>query len=530
MPKLVVLIGERVEYDVTTQPVTIGRLSTNDIQILDKSLSKQHARIAPSESGWRISDLNSSNGTFVNGERVSECELAQGARIRCGNVELMFGAVAEAPRLAVREESQEILTSISLPHGALAPLDLGEALENFATVQPAANALGTPPCEPAAEHKLRLIQLIGEKTIKTFDSRQLVAEILAIAIEHTRAAQGAVCLFEDDGSYTPLATQGYCRGDVPRMSRTVLRRLLEERSGVLIRQESSDADAALISLQNMSVDSHLCVPLWTTDKIMGFISLDRRGGRSFTEAHLDLMIAIGHQAAIGIERGRLAKLAGEEQKVRSYLSQYLDEKLIQEIANQSRAGEAVEGDPLSPAEREVTVLFSDIVSFTKISEGLPPTELSGFIRDYLTAMTDIIFSHGGTIDKYIGDAVMALFGAPVASPNAAAEAIRAALEMRDYVSEMKPPGIKDPLRVRFGISTGKAVVGNIGSIQRVEYTALGDTVNIAARLEAFARPKEICIDEDTFQKVESDAFAIQEIGAIDVKNRHLPVKVYKVLG
>lgn len=532
MPKLVVLSGEYVEFDISNKPVTIGRLSTNQIHILDGSVSKQHASISPGESGWRISDLNSSNGTFVNGERVTECDLALGARIRCGNVELMFGDVAETPRLAAVEESQEIFASISLPHGAFVPLDLAEALEeDAATIKPSASKEGAKSGEHPAEIKLRLIQMIGEKTVKIFDSRQLAAEILAVAIEHSKAMRGAVCLFEDDGSYTPLATQGYRAGEVPRMSRTVLGRLLNDRSGVLIRQDSSDADAALMSLRNMSVDSNLCVPLWTTDKIMGFISLDRQGGRSFTEAHLHLMIAIGHQAAIGIERGRMAKLAAQEQNVRSYLSQYLDGKLVQAIAKKSEEGDTVDGDPLAPAEREVTVLFSDIVSFTKISETLQPTELSRFIRDYLTAMTDIIFSHGGTIDKYIGDAVMALFGAPVASPNAAREAISAAIEMRDYVDEMKPPGtIQDPLRVRFGISTGKAVVGNIGSTQRVEYTALGDTVNVAARLESFARPNEVCIDEDTYQRVGSDEFAIQRIGAIDVKNRQQPVKIYKVLG
>ncbi len=324
------------------------------------------------------------------------------------------------------------------PEGDFARFDVAKTEETSekdrTIIQPSAGEGGA---EHPAEHKLRLIQLIGEKTIRTVDSGNSPRKCSpSPSSTPRRCGEPFACLKRT--APMPTGDARLFRRRASPMSRTVLKRLLEERSGVLIREETSCTDAALMSLKNMSVDSHLCVPLWTTDKIMGFISLDRQGGRSFTEAQLDLLIAIGHQTAIGVERGRMAALAVQEQNVRSYLSQYLDGKLVQQIAKQSKSGETGGVDPLAPAEREVTVLFSDIVSFTKISEALQPTELSRFIRDYLTAMTDIIFSHGGTIDKYIGDAVMALFGAPVSSPDAPHKAIAAALEMRDYVAEMTP--------------------------------------------------------------------------------------------
>jgi adenylate cyclase len=144
-------------------------------------------------------------------------------------------------------------------------------------------------------------------------------------------------------------------------------------------------------------------------------------------------------------------------------------------------------------------------------------------------MTEIIFAHGGTIDKYIGDAVMALFGAPVSSEDSPAAAVRAALEMRERMREFQLPGGKGGvLRARFGINTGLVVVGNIGSARRTEYTALGDAVNVASRLQTFARPNEICIDEVTNAKT-SGEFVVEEIGTIDVKNRAQGVAVYKVL-
>jgi adenylate cyclase len=210
--------------------------------------------------------------------------------------------------------------------------------------------------------------------------------------------------------------------------------------------------------------------------------------------------------------------------MRSYLSKYLDNRIVERIT-QRADGE----DPLAPAERVVTVLFSDIVSFTKMSEGLEPAQVGQFIRDYLTAMTEIIFAHGGTIDKYIGDAVMALFGAPMPSDNSVTDAIKAALEMRDRVRDLKPPGGQPgTLRVRFGINTGLVVVGNFGSARRTEYTAIGDAVNVASRLQTFARPNEICIDEETYAKT-GGAFVVEEIGTVDVKNRAQPIAVFKVL-
>jgi len=262
------------------------------------------------------------------------------------------------------------------------------------------------------------------------------------------------------------------------------------------------------------------------DHIVGILSLDSiTSGKKFSPQDLELLLAVAHQVAIGIERNRLSHQVETERQLRDYLSKYLDHRIVEQI----RHGQSTGHDLLAPTEREVTILFSDIVSFTKISESLSAVEVAGFVRKYLTSMTEVIFSYGGTIDKYIGDAVMALFGAPVPNDNSAEAAIQAALVMRDRIKEFELPGKQGKaLRVRMGINTGPVVVGNLGSERRSEYTAVGDAVNVASRLETFARPNEICIDENTYEKTKG-AFAIEEIGAIDVKNRGEPVVVYKVL-
>ncbi len=123
---------------------------------------------------------------------------------------------------------------------------------------------------------------------------------------------------------------------------------------------------------------------------------------------------------------------------------------------------------------------------------------------------------------------MALFGAPVAVENAAECAVRTALEMKERIAGFAAPGQKHPLRVRIGINTGIAIVGNLGSDRRMEYSALGDAVNVASRLETFARPNEICVDDQTYAETK-DLFQYELIGDIEVKNRVQPVPVHKVM-
>jgi adenylate cyclase len=559
------------------ETVTIGRGPGNKVILKDLAASSRHAQIIKDGAGWLVEDRGSLNKTFVNGQEVQKAKLSPGDKILIGSTEIAFeegfpppleetrpamkggsthagsaasgyassflqSIVADEPE-HLGHRSNPLLQSLVIDDKsepeeqgskfAFLRADGGSVEEEvrtmmFATQLQAPTASGSAmlakkPGETVAEIKLRLIQRVGDKLVRIFDPKQLMDEIMSIVIESTGADRGLLCLLDEKNQPVPIATHGLEEQAV-RISRTVLKRVTEERSGVLINQAGSTSNI-YHSLAEMQVHSTLCVPLWTGDKIIGLLSLDAtRPERTFTQQDLEVLLAIAHQAALGIERGRLSQLVESERQVRSYLSKYLDNRIVERIT-QRGDGE----DPLAPAERIVTVLFSDIVSFTKMSEGLEPAQVGSFIRDYLTAMTEIIFAHGGTIDKYIGDAVMALFGAPVPADDSASAAIRAALDMRDRVREFKLPGNrKEPLRVRFGINTGLVVVGNFGSARRTEYTAIGDGVNVASRLQTFARPNEICIDEETYAKTDG-AFVVEEIGAVDVKNRAQPIAVFKVL-
>ena len=184
-----------------------------------------------------------------------------------------------------------------------------------------------------------------------------------------------------------------------------------------------------------------------------------------------------------------------------------------------------------PEVREVSVLFADIVGFTTMSEKMSPAAVSLLLNDYLSRMTDVIFKHEGTLDKYIGDAIMAVFGAPLDMPDHAVRAILAALEMRERLEEFNRERRGGPhLKIRIGINTGKAVAGEIGSINKKEYTVLGDTVNTASRLESsVAKPMMVVIGENTYLAVR-DQFDCRSLEKQKLKGKELEVTVYEVVG
>ncbi len=508
--------------ELGSETVTIGRAEANTYTLPDTKVSSHHVRLVFENDEWRIQDIGSLNGTFVNSHRITDAVLAHGDRVLIGSTVLRFEST-NAPPLHIDEPSIEeaasgvFVRSVTVDDPSSSSWRVRRTGTDTAQIDRDTRA-------SLAESKLALIQLVSEQLVHVVDSADPMDEIMRIVVEQVGADRGFLCLLDSQGRPKPISYQGFGPGEEVRMSRTILQRVLSERSGVLLKNTNAP-DAILESLADKRVTSALCAPLWIGDKIIGLLSLESTNfGRAFNEDDLDLLLVIAHQAALGIERARLAEKAEHERRARAHLGQYLDDKVAALVCREGA------DELMAPKEQVVTVLFCDLVSFTKMSEGLAPEALVDFIRDFLTIMTECIFSEGGTIDKYMGDAVMALFGAPIPDEESAEHAIRVALAMRDQVRSMRiPVPGKGQLRVRIGINTGPLVVGNIGSARRLEYTAIGDTVNVAARLETFARPNEICVDEVTYKRA-ADKFYFQELGEIDVKNREQSVIVYKVIG
>ncbi|MFA5026526.1 MAG: adenylate/guanylate cyclase domain-containing protein, partial [Candidatus Methylomirabilota bacterium] len=232
-----------------------------------------------------------------------------------------------------------------------------------------------------------------------------------------------------------------------------------------------------------------------------------------------LALLVGHAAATVENFLR-------EQREKRRLSRFFSPTVVAEVVRHK------DDLQLGSARRLTTVLFSDIRGFTSMSERMSPEDVASFLREYLTVMTDAVFREGGTVDKYIGDAIMALWNVPIEQPDHAARAVRTALAFQEC---LKPLAARfherygGELRCGVGINTGDAVVGTIGSEQRLEYTAIGDTINLGSRLESITKDFKvpIVLSENTLHYL-GEEFITRYLGEVKVKGKEIPVKIYTV--
>ena len=232
--------------------------------------------------------------------------------------------------------------------------------------------------------------------------------------------------------------------------------------------------------------------------------------------------------SIAIASVKFMREESQKQFIKNAFSHYLAPGVIDEIIDNPESLE------LGGEEREITIFFSDVASFSTISEKLTPKELVNLLNEYLSEMTDIILKHGGTVDKYEGDAVMAFFGAPHPFEDHALRACLAAIEQKKRLREMQENWRKlgkDELKVRMGMNTGKAVVGNMGSRTRMDYTAMGAAVNLASRLEGANKfySTHAMVSEATYQQVKEKVEA-RRLDIIRVIGKSEPIKIYELLG
>ena len=288
------------------------------------------------------------------------------------------------------------------------------------------------------------------------------------------------------------------------------------------------SDAALsgaMSIMHAGIRAAFCSPLTFQGRLMGVLYADNLvEPGAFSPSDFRLFTTIAAQTclalATALSRGELLKRQVEQAAMRLFMPS--------QVADLIAATDG--GVELGGVLQTVTILFADIRGFTRISEEMDAREVVLLLNEFFTAMTEVIFSAGGTLDKYIGDCVMALFGAPIPSGNDAERALSAAIHMQQAVARLNASRSKrgmPEIHIGVGLHSGRAVVGNIGSTQRMQYTAIGDTVNVAARLMHHAAGDQICISEAFARAVKrSDAF--EHLGEVQLKGRDRKVTIYSV--
>ncbi|MGH7264473.1 MAG: adenylate/guanylate cyclase domain-containing protein, partial [Candidatus Rokuibacteriota bacterium] len=281
------------------------------------------------------------------------------------------------------------------------------------------------------------------------------------------------------------------------------------------------------SIHAYHVRSAMCVPLWSETDTVGVIYLDNLyDAHAFTEQELELVTAVANQMAIGIRQVRQAEQLRDEAIIRANLSGYHSPDIVDMILRTSREGRSL---GIAVAEEVVTVLFCDIVGFTTLSERLGAAEVAELLNAFFEGTTRAIFGFKGSVNKYIGDAIMAIFGAPMPIGNHCEVAVRAALAMQAEVAavqETLPPDRR--FEVRIGVNSGRVVVGNIGSARRMEFTVLGDAVNVAQRLESICAPGKVYVGEETYLKTR-DLFRYRDLGEVALKGKQRQIRAYEVL-
>lgn len=270
------------------------------------------------------------------------------------------------------------------------------------------------------------------------------------------------------------------------------------------------------------LSSLICAPIKSRGRVLGAITITSETPVDYAAGDLKLLNAIASQAAAAIENAVLHANKLREERIKSNLERYVSSQLVQAILE-------AKGDiSLAPVRKQITILFSDIRSFTQKCEELEPELIVGYLNEYFTHMVDVIFDHNGTVNKFVGDMIVALFGAPSPFPDTEKQAIEAAIAMQRRIQTIPVDWIRDNFPTGIGISSGKVIVGNIGSPRHTDYTAIGDEVNTASRLQSIAKGGQILVSRGVYDATCS-LFQFNEVGSLTVKGKRNAVEVFEVV-
>lgn len=514
---------------------SLGRHPRNTIQIMDRLISKEHARIVYQNGSFYLQDLGSRNGSFVNEQPVSECMLQNGDELRLGTVPLQFfvGPIMQPSPMQTQTISPVAIISDQ-------PVDTARIAQITHEVESGKDFL--PESEIKDEkilrkdyEKLRIAHLLNRKIGTELDLDKLLNLVLEETFNLVRADRGVIFFLDQEKSpvlrCVRFRDNHGRQNDEISISRAILNSVIEERSAVLTSDAKIDERfEGSQSVIMQGIRSAMVVPLISRaegGEILGVMHLDTQSSIGvFTEKDLQILSVVASQAAIAIENVRLTKKIEQETMIRSHLQRFLSpavmDRLSKDDLNIRMGGEMV----------ETTVMFTDIRGFTSLSERYDPPQLVQDLNSYFEKVVDIIFAFEGTLDKFIGDACMAVWGTPQSHVQDPLRAVQAAVEIQRVLHEFNESRVamnKPPLLTGIGVNTGVVTAGNMGSPKRLEFTVIGDNVNIASRLCGEAKAGEVIISHETYERVK-DYFICHELPPAKVKGKADFVRIYRVDG
>ena len=548
-------------WEVSLQPragYSIGRAKDNDIILNDRKASRWHAQIVAEGDDFKLIDgyyvngeiQRSVNRVFVNGIPQLEKILETGDEIVIGESRFEYQKSAqntlstEFKKPFAHEDTTEVPQGVNYDDKPLGHTQLLISANEIMGVRSNLSIeaeLTTPDEIKQLRRKAQILDLLYEmsKTLGTvFDLKEIFVRATDLIFRGTPAERVVALLADEtvdgkilDYSLFPIAVRARDEKlekmtEKMTISRTITQKVMREKVALLSQDAKTDAQfSGAESIVAQGVRSTICAPLITENNVHGVVYADRFDPfAAFSADDLELISAVAAQTAVTVETVKAHNRLAREEVARANYSRFMPEYVVAQLLNDP------DSFKLGGVNQTITVLFADIRGFTTLSERENPEKIVGLLNRYFSVMSEIIFAHGGTLDKYIGDGLMAIFGAPTATPEDAKNALKTAVTMQKRLitlnKELEAENFSR-VNVGIGLHTGVATIGYIGSDRRSEYTAIGDTVNLASRLESCAKGGQILISEATAQ-ASGEMFQLIPQEPLGVKNRVQPVSLFEV--
>ncbi len=417
-----------------------------------------------------------------------------------------------ATRVDVNDRARAIGTQMAATHKGFLPID---------------QLLGNQQQLAADYERLRLSHELSREIALERDLPTLLNKILITIFKFVRADRGVIFLKGNDGQIVPSATLRRDGTDSPiPVSSTIMSHVIKERATVLTHDAAMDFAASKGKSMILNrISSAIVAPLLHNDEILGVLWLDSETLAQFQPKDMEIVTAIAAQAAMFIEINILGKKIEQEIVNRERFSRLLSPNVAERVL--SGELEVKLGGQLV---QECTVFNSDIRGFTTMSEGSQPEVLVEMLNGYFELMVDTLFKYEGTLDKFMGDGIMALWGAPVVHPDDPQRSVSCALEQMEVLGRFNRRRLEDgqpTLAIGIGIHTGPLVAGYIGSSRSLSYTVIGDTANTSARLCGVAAAGQILVSETTLSRIGS-RFEVTELPPTQLKGKEKPFRVFNV--
>ncbi len=512
---------------VNQDEFTIGRLPECDLTLPFEGISRYHARFLKTDSGaWAIEDMGSKNGTRLNQRPVTSPQIVKhGDIVGLGDVGVLV-LLEEFPKPRTRD----------VPTGGTILHNVRELQQQWIRADGQGDEISN---KEKAIARLKDLVNIAKGLSAAESIEEIFSQVQEVVFRYLKSIERLALLIDVEGSGQLELLNAAARDssqqqnlitDASWISRTICQTVFTEK--VALQTADAQMDERFegeYSILVKNIRSAMAVPLWDENKVVGVLYADaQHSSNHWTEEgeeDLSFFSTLANLVASSVQRWLLAQKLRSEEMIRHRLERYHSPAVVQQLI----ALGALPGGRLPPTEGEISILFADIVGFTALSERLSPVQIAQLLNDLFEEMLQEVFAVGGTLDKYIGDCIMAFFGAPEPQQDHADRAVAAAKGMLIRLEKLNANRVlSEPLQLRIAINSGKAVVGDVGSSQRVDYTALGATINLASRMETICPPGECVVSEATYTML-TQKQGLAEMGEYQFKGIHRPVLVYQTL-